>query len=423
MLFGNIEFHNLTDEEVLFFIRIRGKDSYFNNVYSSKFLSYFSSVTEFRCISEYEKDADVHIDLNSVSRGFLLESEFAEFSKIINVYDVILRCRGLRNIPLTESRELICRAYLFFKKFYTENSSVKLIVMGAIDNYIMDVMVRVGYHFGVSFIGVTDSLMSPQYKLVTVRGELNTFSQPQFESIKFFSDKILTNLNAKKTPSFLTVAKRFVYDFGAALYKSIWRYGFKYKIQGRLEYEYRFATVFHSLNIFDQLYASKYLEYKLDSLDRSKKIAYIPLHYYPEATTDYWIDDLFYVDYYNSLKATVIKLQNNGYSVVTKEHPHFYMRRHSNVYKELNQIGCKVLSPWIPTKSVFEMVDLVVVYNGSTGIEAILDGKKVVRVTNSYYGDDIIPTLEDNIEFDKLPSNSAEQCLARVYCSSFRTEC
>ncbi|EGQ7944300.1 hypothetical protein G8G17_003189, partial [Vibrio cholerae] len=183
MLSQNLELHNLTDEEVLFFIRIRGKDSYFKNVYSHKFLSYFTSVREFKCISEYEKDAHIHIDLNSVPRTFLLENEFADFSKIIDVYDVILRCRGLRNIPLNESKELISRAYLFFRKFYNENSSLKLIVMGAIDNYVMDIMVRVGSHFGVSFIGVTDSLMSPQYKLVTVRGELNAFSEPKLDNI------------------------------------------------------------------------------------------------------------------------------------------------------------------------------------------------------------------------------------------------
>ncbi|EOE2082483.1 hypothetical protein ACKBF6_002222 [Vibrio cholerae] len=422
MLSQNLELHNLTDEEVLFFIRIRGKDSYFKNVYSHKFLSYFTSVREFKCISEYEKDAHIHIDLNSVPRTFLLENEFADFSKIIDVYDVILRCRGLRNIPLNESKELISRAYLFFRKFYNENSSLKLIVMGAIDNYVMDIMVRVGSHFGVSFIGVTDSLMSPQYKLVTVRGELNAFSEPKLDNIHFFSSKILTNLNSRKTPVFINVFKRFIYDFSSSVYRNVWRYCFKYKILGRLEYEYRFATVFHSINIFDQLYALKYLDYSLDSLELNNKIAYIPLHFYPEATTDYWIDDLFYVDYYNSLKATVIKLQKLGYSVITKEHPHFFMRRHSGIYKELVEIGCRVLSPWISTKSVFEIIDLVVVYNGSTGIEAILDGKKVVRMTNSYYGDSIIPRLEDNIDIGHLPSGSADECLSRVFCSSFRTE-
>ena len=168
---------NLKDDEVLFFIRIRGKKSYFKNVYKKNFLSLFKSIKKFRCISEYKKDADVHIDINSIKRDWLFKEEIRVFDRIINLNEVIARCRGLRNISYIEAKSLVIKTYIFFNNLYLNEKKLKIIITGAVDNYVMDIMQRVGAYKKINFLGVANSFISQNYKLITVRGELNNFSK------------------------------------------------------------------------------------------------------------------------------------------------------------------------------------------------------------------------------------------------------
>jgi hypothetical protein len=67
------------------------------------------------------------------------------------------------------------------------------------------------------------------------------------------------------------------------------------------------------------------------------------------------------------------------------------------------------------------MVDLVVVWNGSTGIEAIVHEIPVVKVTNSYYGDGIIPELTYAIALPIPTEEMGLRVVKKVLESSFRT--
>jgi len=198
----------------------------------------------------------------------------------------------------------------------------------------------------------------------------------------------------------------------------------KYKLLGRLEYEYRFSPYLKGFYSFSQIFALRYLSSNLNDLGNSEKpVAFIPLHWYPEATTDYWIDSMYHVDYLSSVINTIKNLQKLGYEVCAKEHPHYYLSRESDFYKDLRRNHCFIISPFVCTRGVFNRVDKVVVWNGSTGIESLLCGKETVKVVNSYYGDGIVPNLQDNdshIEsIDKLVMQ--QKTIENVLESSFRT--
>lgn len=421
MLFKGIDLKAVSDEEVLFFIRIRGKASYFNEVYSQSFLSQFDGVKEFRCISEYPKDADVHIDLNSVERDFLSQEEQLRFDTLINILDVIRRCRALREISFVRSKKLIYRCYIFFSRFFEKNKNVKLIVMGTIDNYVMDVMERVGSNYGVVFLAVTGSFLSPQYNLISVRGEKNDYRAPSEEEVDSVFEKISNTKLSPMAPNKKRALKAAAYDYSSYLFRYAIRYLFKYKILGRLEYEYQFAPLFKKFCSLDQILATRRLRLESDIPERSnKKIAYIPLHYYPEATTDYWINDSFHVDYLTSVVDTIHKLRDYGFLVVVKEHPAFYLARFSKFYERIVEAGATLLTPFISTKQVFSIVDLIVVWNGSTGIEAIVHGKPIVKVTNSYYGDEIIRDLDSAGDFPVVSTEEGKEVVRKVLESSHR---
>lgn len=424
MKFKSLKLDQLTDAEVLFFIRIRGKSSYFKNVYTDKFLDQFKSIEEFRCISEYKKDADVCIDLNSISRDYLYEKEYEKLIELSSVESLIKRCRGLRAIPYISAVKLINRAFLFFDHFYLSNPQLSLIVTGAIDNYVMDLMVLVGESYGIKFIGVTDSFMSPEYKLITVRGELSDFNPVSTEEINKFTNKVVKSIDACATPKIKSIIFKGVYNYFSYLYRFFIRYLFKYKVLGRLEYEYRFAPYLHGFKSIRQILGLKYLISDISFFGESRKPkAYIPLHWYPEATTDYWINSIYHIDYQASVLSTIKRLQNLGYEVFAKEHPHFLLNREESFYKIVKETGCHLISPFVCTKKVFDLVDLVTVWNGSTGIEALIYGKETRKVVNSYYGDGLVSDLSEEEVDDSLEKRKvvAEKCIEKVLSSSFNT--
>lgn len=419
MIYKGLVLEELTDDEVLFFIRIRGKKSYFKNVYTSSLIKVFENIKLHRCISEYKKDADIYIDLKSVKRDYLFRDEYNDLISCCDLNEIRLRCRGLRSIALHESNKLIYRAYLFFTDFFSKNRSLKLIVIGTIDNFILDLMVRIGKKYGIQFLAITDSFMSPAYKLLTVRGEWNDVGTYKEEDGVVFKQKVLSSLHNAKSPKIINQIFRNFYHLCSYFYRYIIRYLFLYKICGRLEFEYRFAPYIHMFNSFDQIMALQYLHFR-DAFSKSiSKKAYIPLHYYPEATTDYWIMNLYDVDYLSSVLDTVQRLQKLGYTVYCKEHPSFFLARESSFYKALKSLNVIILAPFITAKKIFDSVDLVVVWNGSTGIESMIYGKDTIRITNSYYGDEIITTLD---EFEKgFPiKNYVGQCIEKVYRTSFQ---
>jgi hypothetical protein len=416
MIFQGIALSELTTEEVLFFIRIRGKKSYFSQVYTPALLDLFKSLESFRCISEYKRDADVHINLNAVERDYLTQDELKIYNELIDTEDVIKRCRGLRAIPYSESTKLINRAFLFFYKFYSENKTLKLIVTGTVDNYVMDIMHKLGQFFDVKLLGVTGVFLH-EYRLMTIRGEISCLNPPAEAELERVYCNIERGVKSSMTPKRSKAILSALYDLSSYYYRILVRFLFFYKIQKKLAYEYRFAPFMGKFNSINQLFAIRYLKKTIRFKEMDKKIAYVPLHYYPEATIDYWIEN--HMEYELSVIQTVIELQKRGFNVLVKEHPAFYLSRKKHFYQKMIELGVSLLSPFILTKQILNKIDLVVVWNGSSGIEAMVSNKPVVRVTNCYYDDGSIPHLEDVTEFE-LPVGVARNVVKKVLSSSYR---
>lgn len=412
------------DEEVIFFIRIRGKKSYFANVYTEAFLANFKGVTTYRTISEYPFDADVHIDLNA-QLGNISEANWGKYSSLFDLADIVERCRGLRSIAFESALDLISRAIQFFEGFFTQNPNLKLIVMGTVDNYVMDIMERMARLHGVDCIAVTDSFMSPTYKLISVRGEYNAFRTVSEAEVTAAVELTRSKLEARHSKALRKMAGFALYCFASYYYRYVVRYWVRHRLLGRLEYEYIFAPKLAHFHSLSQAVAACRLPRTSASIEHcdsdARPLAYVPLHYVPEATIDYWVASTFHRNYERSLFGVCSALQARGYDVVAKEHPAYQFGRTGAFYRKLTALGIMCLSGEVSTQDIFDHVDLVVVWNGSTGIEAILAGKPVVRVVNAYYGDDI-PSIEavskENIGEALV---SAEVVMRKVLETSFKT--
>ncbi len=381
------ELAKLTDEEVLFFIRIRGKESYFNMFYPDWFRSKLSGLSYFRTISEYKKDADVYIDLNNVQYESITTEELSFFNNFLPTDEIIKRCRGLREISYFEAKDLIYRCAKFFLDYY-KKSELKLIMTGCVDNYVMDVMCRLAKKFDIKCLAITDFFLYPDYKLVTLYGEHNNFYSPRDEEI----EKIYNDLVGKK-PSPLAISssrsfKNAIYDFLSYQYRYLTRYLFRYKFKGLLNYEFRFAPYFRKFYHPKQLLVFSYFDkVDLKSIAKDREnFVYIPLHYFPEATVDYWTENPDNATYYHHLFEVIKFFEEKDIKVLVKEHPAFFPGRPLEIIKRLKKYSNVVLlSPFIKTQSILDCIDNVIVWNGSTGIESIMTDKVVYVTTEGYY--------------------------------------
>ena len=105
---------------------------------------------------------------------------------------------------------------------------------------------------------------------------------------------------------------------------------------------------------------------------------------------------------------------------MVKEHTASYMQRDISLYKALSKIDhVSLLSPFITTYEVLDHVEYVVVWTGTTGVEAIMQGKKVILAAGeNYYSFGKLAKVGDE-ELAKFPTQSDKREVAKAILSSF----
>jgi len=388
--YNNINLAELEDNQVLFFVRIRGKKNVFNHYYPEEFLKSFSKLKMFRTISEY-RVGDIHIDINLINIYDITNKQHILFDKLLDIQDIIIRCRGLREISYSESKSLILRTAKFFDEYFLKHRNLKLIVSLIVDNYVMDVMVRMAKYYQVEVIQLVGFFI-PGYVRFTDKGI--GIKVRDVKGTEVLS--VINRLELKKESHFATgklkSIKRAIIDYISYKYRYIIRYLLKYKVLGRLEYEYRFAKYFKGFNKISKLSVNKYY----DSFTKIKKTSvFIPLHYHPEATVDYWSDKPENADYLGSLLPVISFYREMGVQVVFKEHPAYYLRRSIEFYKVLKAYdNVIIIEPFSSSQSIVELVDKVCIHTGSVGLESLMLDKHVYKITENYYSFGFIPKYD-----------------------------
>lgn len=405
--YRNLDLAKLSDDEVLFFIRIRGKASYFASYYPDTLLRQFTSLQHFRTISEYKRDADVHIDLSKFGVTGVTATEQEIINSSVDVSEVVARCRGLRAIVRADAEALVIKCSRYFIDLFS-GSKLKLIVMGAIDNYVLDLLERIASYHGIATLGVTSSVLSPEYILVTTRGEHNKVRDPTQEEVERVLSYLKTTDRSKLAPSLWPAVGRAVYSMFSFYYRLTVRYLVRYRLLGNEGYEYRFAPwmrgLWSPLQVADLRFLSDATA--LRGIGASR-VVYLPLHCFPEATIDYWVRDIEDVDYLESVVRVAKHYSELGYRVVVKEHPASFMVRPFGFYRALAAIPqLTILNPFVPTSEILRQSESVVVWTGSTGIEALLRGADVKIVTENYYSAGL---LKDYTQDGHRPLSAGEE--------------
>jgi hypothetical protein len=132
--------------------------------------------------------------------------------------------------------------------------------------------------------------------------------------------------------------------------------------------------------IFNKVYIN-FLQKKLPDTD----FIYFPLQVQPEASTSVTSP------YFMNLKSTIEYISKSlplGYTLVVKEHPAMKGMRSTGFYRRINSLpNVELVHPGINSKKIIKESSLIIGFGGTTLLEAIYLGRKILIFQDSFYSD------------------------------------
>ena len=300
--------------------------------------------------------------------------------------DFIARCRLLRALDKPEAiRHLAAMGQAIQELLAKEQPSVVLSLM--VDSYLMDLLRYYCDRLGIKFVGLVPTFVNGYFR-VTARGEA-TFN-PSADACDTHGVKQalldplyapVFNANSLSSP-LRGILRRWAANIARVPYFYIKRH----LLKDPYNYHYWAAQVVSRqlVNYFPPSDPgnNSWLE-TLQNID--KPILYIPLQMVPEATVDYWCNDVEVIDYYTQLERFIAKY-HSAFQIVIKEHPSVMASRPLGFYRRLAvDKRVTVVPTYTASNEVLAVADAVLVWTGSVGFEAALRGKSVICLGDPYY--------------------------------------
>ena len=364
-------------KKALVFIR---RNTIFNNMVITFTEEHLNS-QEYITISEY-KNADIYIDLKKYNICDVTNDDWQIVFNALNMEEIILKDRLLRNINYLEAKELLLKAVKFFIELF-KNSKYEKLVTYPVDNYITDIMVKIAQYYHIEVKGISNFFIKG-YKRITVYGEHKKVREVSDEEVEKAFKLLQNQYKSYMVSSFSKSLKSSILYYFKYKIKYLHFFILNYLVLGKLEYDYRSTPYSAAVNNIKDFFPFKYFTNLLPN--KNDKSIYIPMHYHPEATIEYWSDSIKNVDYINSLFEGVQYFVDNGWKVYLKEHPAMCFRQDVTIYKNLKNIdNVYILNPFIETENVMDVFDHFAIWTGSTGIEALVNDKIVYFASSNYY--------------------------------------
>lgn len=362
--------------KILLYVRKWNKNFYYKLAKSA-----FDS-PQIQMISDFRGLADVW------SGTFLYDEKYDTSNSVFEKEkaDIIARCRFLRSLPYEKAEKLSNRFWNGVQEIFNKEH-YDIVISPIIDCYTMDIIERVAEQNGVMYFSLVTSFIQG-YSRFTKRGELfDAGREVNAEEVNSVLNTLLRddykvsfslNREKKDCDTLKYYLRRRVVD-------NIYFPLMKLKEKDIENYHYNTLSFqdgrYNSYNVKN---AQKYYK-KIDSIKINNMSVYVPLHYSPEATVDYWCDDKRWADYEASV-VSVIEKSDKQVEFIVKEHPAMYGKRCIRFYQKLEALGnVQMIHPYENSNYILGQVNNVLTYTGSVGVEALLRGKKVFTVSDNYY--------------------------------------
>jgi hypothetical protein len=301
--------------------------------------------------------------------------------------DVVRRCRLLRTLdePTAHAHVGAMRRAVR-EMLHREKPDV--IICESIDQYLHDLLFREAAALGIPAYGLIRSFVNGYFR-VSERGEYVAVRSPHDEEVRAVLAKLIAadylpqNLFALKRYPRLTYLRIQLSNLLRVVYFAAFRrvaaepYNYHYWASAR-------GTRVYSTHLMPQAsLGDRAWQQRISQT--GKPVVYVPLQHYPEATIDYWCDDVALVDYPAALVRILAHLRHDFHFLV-KEHPGVWGFRKPSFYRDLARLESVTICPTnVLSQDCIASSDAVLVWTGSAGFEAGLRGKPVLTTCVPYY--------------------------------------
>lgn len=320
---------------------------------------------------------------NSSGQAYLISEEFD---------DVRQRCRLLRSVDASLAQSFVDAAYLSFEHII-RSKKIDFVFTKTVDSYIIDVLRIVCKTKKIPFLGICPVFIDGYFR-VTERGEHIYLREPSKEEVDSVCQKLLSD---DYVPSYLDRPNdRFQMQLKVInnQFKNLLRIPFfrakRWVKSDPFNYHYWSSEVVSSQKLsWNQALPNFCGEWKsiAKNVQPNCTKIFIPMQYFPEATVDYWCEDIQLTDYFQALLKVIQDLSRvKDILMLVKEHPGALGNRPHILYNKIIENKEVIfIPPNIPSNDVLEVSDIVVVWTGTAGFEAALRGKSVIALGNPYY--------------------------------------
>lgn len=346
----------------------------------------FSFLTDGRCPGTPDTRADFYEALRT--RVTCTELTSADEK------NVRLRCRLLRNIDREQALALMhAMASVICRKL--DELRPRAILSHLVDEYIIHLVALLAAKRDIRFVNYFASYFPGRVQLTQhahgvafdvyepddgeVDQALNLVQQPRFrqnynQRANYTASRHLFNVCRYNV-------KRLVFFMKGAVQRDPWN--LHYRVTPHVAERRRWQD-FPAQRDFHDRWQDRL---ERSAAERGGPTVYLPLAYFPEATTDYWVLNTRIIEYERRVLEMVNALAGGrDGTVVVKEHLHMMGARNRKLYTALMEIPNVIsVHPMEYSNEVLDRCDGVVMGSGSVGIEATVRGKPVFSYCNTSY--------------------------------------
>lgn len=328
--------------------------------------------------------------------------------------DIVARCRVLRWLPRKQADAMICAMAWAFNRVLDETKPVAVVAF-PIDNYVGDVLARLGTSRGIPYIELTASMVADQ-ALVTYRGKLLTV--PKTVTDEAISRIVHEVCDPLFVPSYARVKNKYT---SARFYRTLGYFRLRamaFKLvsiikRDPLNCHYVDSLFFlgHKPRISDHkvigLQDFTWRD-KLAAFDKDKTI-FFGLQLFPEASIDYWIANRNLIDYEDVVVEAAQAFSAAGFQILVKDHPLQFGFRQRELIERLLAIPNTVFLPYdVSGNEALSVVGANFTLTGTLGLQAALFGLKSVVTPAWYASPEQFITFDTRDEVRRLPQRVLE---------------
>jgi len=303
------------------------------------------------------------------------------------IIDIIARCRLLRVLPEAGAKKLVLSMWLSLDKIFAKY--LPEIGIGlTIDSYVID-LINLRFSKGnKQYIGLIVSFVNG-YTRITSRGEYKKIRNVSNKEVSDVLEKLTTKYQRPHFVKPISGKNQIRYLSLKNYLKILTRFGYyfikSFFDEDRSNYHYKVNLNKNNLLVNPFEFLSAKIEFEINSSDPATKI-YIPLQYFPEATVDYWVEDIKFINYFTVFFELLDLISELNVYVYVKEHPACIGIRPRGFYKKIKEYkNVNLVTVDSDPLEIIKSTDLTLVWTGTAGFEAALNGKPVIHLGNPYY--------------------------------------